>query len=96
MNQIANKKKLELEDKLRKVAEREKQLKNQLKAIDAREREAARKQETRAKIILGGFLASRIKKKDPQFLDLLEVALNEVSDRDKNALINYRNLLLNA
>ncbi|GAA6136496.1 hypothetical protein NBRC116583_02430 [Arenicella sp. 4NH20-0111] len=90
MNQIANKKKIELEEKLRKVAEREKQLKNQLKAIDAREREAARKRETRAKIILGGFVVSQLKKDEEGYSALFDKAIEAASERDRELLAGYK------
>ena len=50
----------EKREKLRKqldaVNEKEKKLKAKIRAIDAKEKEAARKSETRVKIILGGLL----------------------------------------
>lgn len=90
MTQIAHKKKRELEEKLRKVAEREKQLKNQLKAIDAREREAARKRETRAKIILGGFVTSQLKNGEQGYSELFDRAVENASERDRELLSDYK------
>lgn len=90
MTQTANKRKLELEEKLRKVAEREKQLKNQLKAIDAREREAARKRETRAKIILGGFVVSQLKNGKEGYSELFNKAIESASERDRDLLADYK------
>ena len=87
-------KKAELEQKIQKINEREKQLKAQLRAIDAKEREAFRKKETRAKIILGGFVASKIKSRDQTHLTLLESAIKQATPRDAEALKNYRQILL--
>ena len=73
-----NKRKSELELKLQKLSEREKQLKAQMRAIDAREREVDRKRETRAKIILGGYLALRLKNGDEQCAKIFDMAIEQV------------------
>jgi len=91
---VKNKKKADLEDKLRKINEREKQLKEQLKAIDAREREATRKKETRAKIVLGGFIVARIRKNETQLIELVDRAIAQSKESDAAVLSDYKQLVL--
>jgi len=88
MNQ--NKRKTEIELQLKKINDREKQLKAQMRAIDAREKEAARKKETRAKIILGGYLVSQVRKGNPNFKNLYSDAINNANERDKSLLIELQ------
>lgn len=87
MNQ--NKRKTEIELQLKKINDREKQLKAQMRAIDAREKEAARKKETRAKIILGGFLVNQYRRGDSQVEDLFSKAVQHANERDREALSTY-------
>lgn len=81
---LSNKEKLELQ--IKKTQDKEKQLKAKLRKIDARENAQNRKDETRAKIILGGFIYAHLKKGEPDFKKLVEQAINESSDRDKSLL----------
>lgn len=82
-----------LQKQLEGISEKEKQLKAKLRALDAKEREAARKKETRAKIILGGFLVAHAKKGEQRFVELFDQAINEASERDQKTLSEYRTLL---
>jgi len=91
MNQ--NKRKAEIELQLKKISDREKQLKAQMRAIDAREKEAARKKETRAKIILGGFLVAHFKHGDKRFEGLFDEAIDQANERDRPVLIDFKNRL---
>ncbi len=84
-----NKRKSELELKLQKLNQKEKQLKAQMRAIDAREKEAERKKETRAKIILGGYLTLRLKNGDEQCAKIFDMAIEEASQRDRDLLKDY-------
>ena len=83
-------KRKKLQKQLDGISEKEKQLKARLRALDAKEKEAARKKETRAKIILGGFLVAHVKKGDQRFLELFDQAINEASERDKKVLNEYK------
>jgi len=86
-----NKRKTDLELQLKRLNDREKQLKAQMRAIDAREREAERKKETRAKIILGGSLVAQFKNGDKRSEQIFEEAIEHATERDKLVLIEFRN-----
>ena len=55
--------------------------------------EAARKKETRAKIILGGFLVAHAKKGEQRFIELFDQAMSEASERDQKTLMEYRKIV---
>ena len=82
-----------LQKQLEGISEKEKQLKAKLRALDAKEKEAARKKETRAKIILGGFLVAHAKKGEQRFIELFDQAMSEASERDQKTLMEYRKIV---
>ena len=88
-----NKRRTELELQLKKLNDREKQLKAQMRAIDAREKDAARKKETRAKIILGGYVVSQVKIGNSNFSDIFTQAIQNSTERDRSILIELQNSL---
>lgn len=83
-----------LQKQLEGISEKEKQLKAKLRALDAKEKEAARKKETRAKIILGGFVVSQIKKGNHEFIKIYQQAISQSNERDSITLSEYKNIIL--
>jgi hypothetical protein len=79
---------------LESVTEKENQIKLKLRTLDAKEKEAIRKKETRAKIVLGGFLTSHAKKGNEDFIKLIDQAISESSERDSKLLTDYNNLII--
>lgn len=73
----------EVDERLEKLREKEKQLKAQIHAAEARAKEKQRKAETRQKIILGGAVLALLKnEKDEAFRQQLLAKLNAVVTRE--------------
>jgi len=71
-------------EKLERLLKQQEQLKAQIAAIQAREKEEERKKDTRRKILLGGILLAKVKRGEwPQakLVDLLDRELKEERDR---------------
>jgi len=86
-------KKAKLLKQLEANEKRELQIKARLKDLDQREKTALRKKETRAKVILGGFIISQMKKNNAQAQTLFEQAIKNEPDRNKKVLLDYQILL---
>lgn len=74
---------MSIEDELEKAKQRVKQLLHRQRAMQAREREAKRKRETRAKIILGALALAHL---DAQQIHSLAA---RASERDREALREF-------
>ncbi|WP_206196891.1 hypothetical protein [Zooshikella ganghwensis] len=73
----------EVDQRLQKLKEKEKQLKAQIQAAEARVKEKQRKVETRQKIILGGAVLSLLKnEKNEAFKQQLLAKLNAIVTRE--------------
>jgi len=89
---LTTKEKLELQ--IKKSQNKEKQLKAKLRKIAARENSQNRKDETRVKIIIGGFIYAHLKKGEVEFINLVKQAISESSDRDSRLLNKNLNSFL--
>lgn len=81
--------KKKLQEKLDKLSHEEKLVKEKMRRIQAKANSENRKKETRAKIILGGFMISHYKKNEKQFKLLVDQAIHEASERDQKLLTEF-------